>query len=95
MSNFDNDVDGDDFDDHSDCGCYGNSPLDEYLETEETRANNIRNTISDMVANFLYYDRKEDESLPRGAIQEAVAAGEITVEDIVFAFESELRAGLA
>jgi len=50
------------------------------------RRKNIENTVEDLVSNFLYYDRKEDEDLPRGAIEEAVAAGEITVDEIVALF---------
>lgn len=57
------------------------------------RVVNIHNTISDLVSNFLYYDRKEDESLPRGEIEKAVAAGEITVEEIIAYFGQELRSG--
>lgn len=51
-------------------------------------------TISDMVSNFLYYDRKEDEDLPRGAIEEAIEAGEISIREIVEAFRNELNRGL-
>lgn len=39
---------------------------------------------------FMYYDRKEDEELPVGAIEAAVAAGEITYDEIA----AEFRAGL-
>ena len=55
---------------------------------------NILATISDAVADFLYYDRKEDESLPRGAIDQAVKDGTITVEEMVREFETRLREGL-
>lgn len=47
-------------------------------------------TASDLVSNFMYYDRKEDEDLPRGAIEAAISSGEITVDDIVSVF----RAGI-
>jgi hypothetical protein len=59
-----------------------------------TRKKLIIGTCKDMVSNFLYYDRKEDEELPRGAIEEAIEAGEITIEEIVKAFEAELRDNL-
>ena len=55
----------------------------------------ILDTISDLVVNFLYYDRKEDEELPRGAIQEAVANGEISIDEMISAFAAELREGLS
>ena len=40
-------------------------------------------TIDDAISDLLYYDRKEDEDLPVGAIQELVAKGEITVDEMV------------
>lgn len=54
----------------------------------------IEATVEDLVSNFLYYDRKEDEDLPRGAIEEAIANGVVTVEEIVQLFHSELIEGL-
>jgi hypothetical protein len=39
----------------------------------------------------MYYHRKEDEDLPRGAIEEAVEAGEITVDEMIEEFATELR----
>lgn len=51
-------------------------------------------TVRDLVSNFLYYDRKEDEELGRGAIEEAVKSGEITVDEIVAEFRERLESGL-
>jgi len=48
-------------------------------------------TISDIVADFIYYDRKEDEELPCGRIEEAVKNGEITAKEIIDYFEYCLR----
>ena len=62
--------------------------------SERTRADRIRATVDDMASGLLYDDRKEDEDLPRGAIEEAVKAGEITAEEIVSRFEKILRASL-
>lgn len=59
------------------------------------RTKNICNTVSDLVSSFLYYDRKEDSTLWVGAIDVAVKNGDITVEEIVAEFESELRKGLS
>ena len=50
----------------------------------------ILNTVSDAVKKLMYYDRKEDEDLPIGAIQDAVDAGVITKEDIVNRFREQL-----
>lgn len=58
------------------------------------RKQNILNTIDDLVSGFLYYSRKEDEDLPVGAIEAAIEANEITVEEIVAAFASKIKAGL-
>lgn len=63
---------------------------DEVTEPTQSRRDVILATLSDLIADFLYYDRKEDEELPRGAIEEAIAAGEITVDEIVAAFRTKL-----
>jgi hypothetical protein len=54
----------------------------------------IKNTIEDLVSDFLYYDRKEDEDLPRGVIEGSIASGKLSVEDILKTFEAKLRKGL-
>lgn len=51
-------------------------------------------TITDLVSNLLYYDRKEDEELPRGAIEEMISSKVVTVSDIVDKFRVELMKGL-
>lgn len=60
----------------------------------KTRKQNILATVSDLVANFAYYDRKEDEELPRGEIEEAIQKGEITIDEIVECFRKELEEAL-
>lgn len=47
--------------------------------------------ITDLISDFLYYDRKEDENLPLGTIEQAINNGDITVDEIVAQFETELR----
>jgi hypothetical protein len=51
-------------------------------------------TIEDMVRDLLSYDRKEDEQLPRGAIEEAVASGLITVDEVVACFRHYFEKGV-
>lgn len=51
----------------------------------------IEAVVTDMVANLLYYDRKEDEELPRGAIEEAIENKIISADEIVSLFEKELK----
>lgn len=41
--------------------------------------------------NFLYYDRKSDEDLPMGVIEETIKNGLITVDEIVAKFKAELE----
>ena len=56
----------------------------------KTRRETILGVVCDLVGALMYYDRKEDEDLPRGAIEEAVEAGEISYDEIVDAFRNEL-----
>ena len=54
----------------------------------------IEATIKDLVADFLYYDRKEDESLPMNEIEKEIENGNLSVSDIVNVFEIELKKNL-
>lgn len=54
----------------------------------------ILGAISDLVSDFLYYDRKEDEDLPRGAIEDAVKNGELTKDEIIEKFKNKLNEGM-
>ena len=47
-------------------------------------------TVDDLVSDFLYYDRKEDEELPRGEIEKAINNGDITIDEIVNYFKLKL-----
>lgn len=55
----------------------------------------IEDAIDDLVKSFLDYDRKEDEDLPRNAIQEAIGAGEITEAEIADRFRAQFAAELS
>lgn len=48
--------------------------------------NNILNAVNDMVGDFLYYDRKNDEILPMHMIETQIELGNITVDDIIDKF---------
>lgn len=50
--------------------------------------------IDDMVSDFLYYNRKEDDNLPVGAIEEAVKSGELTIDEMVECFRKHLKEGI-
>jgi hypothetical protein len=59
--------------------------------TPPTKAR-VLGVLEDLVSNFLYYDRKEDENLPVGAIEKMIASGELTIDEIVNAFRLYLSA---
>jgi hypothetical protein len=46
----------------------------------------IFNTIDDLISDFIYYDRKEDDELPRGKIEETIKKGDVTKEEIINEF---------
>ncbi len=54
----------------------------------------IYNIIEDLVSSFLYYDRKEDEDVRVGVIEEMVRENKITVDEMVDLFKSELKSRL-
>lgn len=59
-----------------------------------SRKQSILNTIEDLCSDFLYYDRKEDDTLGKGEIEEAVKSGEITVDEIMSHFKKNLEQGI-
>ena len=60
-----------------------------------TRKELILGTVDDLVITLLWDGRKEDEDLPRGAIQDALATGEISIAEITAQFHASLLEGLA
>jgi hypothetical protein len=56
---------------------------------------NIDYNIKDLIFDFLFYDRKEDEDLPLGAIEKAIEDGNFTSEDIVNLFRKHLNEALS
>ncbi len=58
---------------------------------ERTRRDLILDTASDLSGQFLWDARKEDEDLPRGAIEDAITAGEVTIEEITEQFAAGLH----
>lgn len=59
-----------------------------------TNKQHILDEVDDHVSRFLYYDRKEDDDLPLGAIDDAVKNGDLSFEELVEAFSSALWKGL-
>ena len=58
---------------------------------ERSRREIIEAVASDLMSDFMYYDRKEDEDLPVGAIEKAIEDGEITIEEILDIFKKQLE----
>jgi len=54
----------------------------------------ILNTVKDLVADLMYYGRKEDEDLPLGAIEKAIEDGIITEDEIIEQFRKEFICNL-
>lgn len=51
----------------------------------------ILDAAADAARDFLVYDRKEDEDLPIDSVEEAIADGDITLDEIVAAFREDLK----
>lgn len=51
----------------------------------------ILDTVEDLVINFVGYDRRDDEDLPKNSINEAIDYGEITVNEIADKFRIALK----
>lgn len=64
------------------------------MSKNEDRLEKLEATCSDMASKLLYYDRKEDEELPVGAIEEMVLSGEVTVTEIVEWIAGPIRRSL-
>ena len=58
---------------------------------KKNRKQEILNAVATTMSQFFYYDRKEDEDLPLGAIQDAVRAGEITEDQLIKAFTGQIQ----
>jgi len=61
------------------------------IYNEEDTRYLIRCVVKDLVSDFLYYDRKEDEELQLHMIENAVAECVITIDEMIELFSSELR----
>lgn len=59
-------------------------------DVRERRAE-ILDELEVLASDFVYNDRKDDEDLPRGEIEAAVRAGEITVDEMIAHFGACLR----
>jgi hypothetical protein len=60
-----------------------------------TRAELIRVAAEDAVLDLLTYDRKHDEELRPGDIEDAIHDGDVTVEELAELFAACLRDGIS
>lgn len=63
----------------------------EFTISDSNFKEKILNTISDLVSDFVYYNRKEDEELSAEQLNAAVKNGDITIEEMVEAFREGLN----
>lgn len=61
--------------------------------TNADKRQRILGAVEACAGGLMYYDRKEDQDLPRGAIEQAVKDAVITVDEIVAAFLEETGLG--
>lgn len=64
-------------------------------QDKKSRLELIQGAVNQSIANFLYYDRKEDEDLQVGQIQEAINQGELTSQELGNMFLEALHANLS
>lgn len=50
----------------------------------------ILGTVTDLVRDFTFYDRKEDEELSQEQLDQAIKDGTITIDEIVEQFKTAL-----
>ena len=65
------------------------------MADKNNRRKVILTTVGDLVADFLYYNRKGDTELPVGQIEAAIREGDITADTIVDHFRAMLVEGLS
>lgn len=58
---------------------------------EKTKKEHLKMIVEDLVADLLYYDRKECESVSREDIAKFMKTGEVTSKEIVKWFKNELE----
>ncbi len=51
----------------------------------------LKETISDLVLDLLYYDRRECSRLPRGKIEQLIEEHSISTDDLAMMFRDELN----
>ena len=55
----------------------------------------ILGVVQDSIGKLLYYDRKEDEDLEIGAIEDAILTEVVSIKELVELFQEELSTAVA
>ena len=70
------------------------SPNGDAMTDNERKRQDILRTLADAISDFLYYDRKEDDALPVGAIEQAIKDQIISIDELAEIFEQKLLRSL-
>ena len=76
------------------CGSDLEEEKAEKVESDEAKESAL-NEIAEVVSNFLYYDRKEDEDLTFAMLTELLEGGKLRQEEIMARFAYELNEQIA
>lgn len=71
-----------------------NAHMDENMPPRGSLKEIILNHVEDLVSDFLYYDRKDDEELSAEQLLAALKDGTVSVEEVIERFTNELRTGI-
>lgn len=63
-------------------------------EPKGTRRWHVLAAADDLMGAFLYYDRKESENLRMNQIEDAIIAGEVTIEELVNHFREAITSSV-
>lgn len=58
------------------------------------RRERILDVFGDLGCNVLYYDRKEDKDVPLNTIEEAIIAGEVTIDELLAPLRGDIEAAV-
>jgi hypothetical protein len=62
--------------------------------TDEEKRRFIRTCVEDFVADLIYYDRRDDDPLRAGDVEDAILDGVVTIEELVDVMRRELNAAV-
>jgi len=64
---------------------------DEQFEEEENWKDNALLLITDLVSDYLYYDRKGSEVLPLTEMEKLIESGALTADEIIARFSVDIK----